>query len=60
MAAEDSDVAGMREAVTSKGGTTEAALQSLATANFAATIKAAVTAAVARSRELSDRYGASH
>jgi pyrroline-5-carboxylate reductase len=60
MAAEDSDVAGMRAAVTSKGGTTEAALQSLATANFAATIKAAVTAAVARSRELSDRYGASH
>lgn len=58
MAGTDADVAAMRRAVTSKGGTTEAALRSLEAAKFDAIIAAAVAAAVTRSGELSREFGA--
>ena len=57
MAGADPDVAAMRRAVTSKGGTTEAALHSLDAAGFASIVAAAVAAAVARSRALSAEFG---
>lgn len=57
MAGTDTDVAAMRRAVTSKGGTTEAALRSFDAAGFEAIVAAAVRAAVERSRELSREFG---
>ncbi len=50
--ARDEDVAELRRQVTSKGGATEAALQRLDAGNFDALIRAALTAACERSREL--------
>lgn len=47
----------LRERVTSKGGTTEAALASLAAAGFVETIVRAVRAAEARGRELGEQLG---
>lgn len=57
MAGADSDVAAMRRAVTSKGGTTEAALRSFDAAGFSSIVAAAVEAAVERSRALSHEFG---
>ena len=47
----------LREQVTSKGGTTEAALKSLEAANVRGIFAAAVTAAAKRSAELADQLG---
>jgi pyrroline-5-carboxylate reductase len=47
----------LREQVTSKGGTTEAALKSLEAANVRAIFAAAVAAAAKRSAELADQLG---
>lgn len=51
------DVATLRHRVTSPGGTTEKALQALATNNFEDIIKKAIDAARKRSIELADRLG---
>ena len=55
----DGDLVRLREEVTSKGGTTEAAIRSLVRAEFAATIHAALEAAAHRSRELAAQFGSS-
>jgi len=47
----------LREQVTSKGGTTEAALKSLESANVRAIFAAAVAAAAQRSAEMADQLG---
>ncbi|THF61376.1 pyrroline-5-carboxylate reductase [Pseudothauera rhizosphaerae] len=47
----------LRERVTSKGGTTEAALKSLAAAGWHDALVAAIAAAEARGRELGDQLG---
>jgi pyrroline-5-carboxylate reductase len=47
----------LRERVTSKGGTTEAALNSLAAAGWHDAMVAAVRAALVRGRELGDQLG---
>ena len=47
----------LRERVTSKGGTTEAALKSFAADGFPAIVERAVKAAEARGRELGDQLG---
>jgi pyrroline-5-carboxylate reductase len=47
----------LRQKVTSKGGTTEAALASLAAAGWHDTMVAAVQAAAARGRELGAELG---
>lgn len=47
----------LREQVTSKGGTTEAALKSLEAAHIRATFAAAVAAAAERSAQLADQLG---
>jgi pyrroline-5-carboxylate reductase len=47
----------LRERVTSKGGTTAAALDAFATAGLAAAIAKGVDAATARGRELCDQLG---
>ena len=47
----------LRERVTSKGGTTEAALKSFAADGFPAIVQRAVAAAEARGRELGDQLG---
>lgn len=52
--ASDGDLARLRADVTSKGGTTEAALRSLAAAHFDDIVAAAVEAAVKRGRELAE------
>lgn len=52
--ASDGDLARLRAEVTSKGGTTEAALGSFAAAGFDGIVADAVDAAVARGRELSE------
>lgn len=52
--ASDGDLARRRAEVTSKGGTTEAALESFASAGFEQMVVAAVDAAIARGRELSE------
>jgi pyrroline-5-carboxylate reductase len=58
MARESSDSAAtLRQQVTSKGGTTEAALQSLESQNVRAIFSAAVAAAARRSAELADEFG---
>ena len=50
----DLDPAELRRRVTSPGGTTEAALKSLAASKMAAMIENAVAAATRRGRELGD------
>lgn len=50
----DGDLAQLRASVTSKGGTTEAALQHLAAAQFDTIVSGAVDAAVRRGRELAE------
>jgi len=58
LAASSSDpVSLLRERVTSKGGTTEAALKSFAADNLAAVVERGVQAANARGRELGDILG---
>ena len=51
------DLAHMRAAVTSKGGTTEAALQRFAALGLDTTVAAAMQAAAARSLELAEQFG---
>ena len=55
----DADLARLREEVTSKGGTTAAALASFADSDLPAVVEAAVVAAANRSRELGDQFGGS-
>ncbi len=55
--ASDEGVATLRERVTSKGGTTAAALASMQSAGLKEAIVRAVKAADARSRELGDELG---
>jgi pyrroline-5-carboxylate reductase len=54
----DGDLARLRAEVTSKGGTTEAALRTLHAAGFEQLITRAVEAAARRSRELAEQAGA--
>ena len=56
-AASDESPAVLRERVTSKGGTTAAALASFAAAGFPAIVERAVLAAEARGRELGEQLG---
>jgi pyrroline-5-carboxylate reductase len=56
-AASDESPAVLRERVTSKGGTTEAALASLASAGWHDALVAAVRAAEQRGRELGEALG---
>ena len=51
------DLARMREEVTSKGGTTEAALKRMDERDLAATVTAAMQDAARRSRELAEQFG---
>jgi len=53
----DADFARLRSAVTSAGGTTEAALRALEAANLAAAVRQALGAAARRSRELAAGAG---
>jgi pyrroline-5-carboxylate reductase len=53
----ESLLAGLRDAVTSKGGTTEAALRVLEERGLQQTLFEAMAAATARSRELAARFG---
>jgi pyrroline-5-carboxylate reductase len=53
----DADLARMRAEVTSKGGTTEAALASFAARGLDETVRLAMDAAARRSRELADLFG---
>jgi pyrroline-5-carboxylate reductase len=55
--ASDGDLARLRQEVTSRGGTTEAALDVFATADLAAIVSRALEAATRRSRELADQFG---
>jgi pyrroline-5-carboxylate reductase len=55
--AADGDLARLRQEVTSKGGTTEAALGAFAAADLTAIVARAVQAATRRSRELADQFG---
>jgi len=55
--ASDGDLQRLRAEVTSEGGTTEAALQAFASADLAATVFAALEAAMRRSRELARNLG---
>ncbi len=52
------ELAQLRAEVTSKGGTTEAALRTFAAAGLDQIVARAVAAAAQRSRELADQYGA--
>ena len=52
------DLARMRAEVTSKGGTTEAALARFAEQGFDRLVAAAMAAAAQRSRELAEQFGA--
>ena len=54
MATYDADLSELRASVTSKGGTTQAALDSFERQGLDAVVAAAVYAAVRRGRELSD------
>ncbi len=56
-AEQDADLARMRAEVTSKGGTTEAALATFAARGLPETVSAAMDAAALRSRELADLFG---
>jgi pyrroline-5-carboxylate reductase len=53
----DGDLARLRAEVTSKGGTTEAALRSFEAANLRGIVTAAVTAATDRGRDLAQAFG---
>jgi pyrroline-5-carboxylate reductase len=53
----DADLARLRAEVTSKGGTTEAALRSLESADFRGIVARALEAATRRSRELAAQFG---
>jgi pyrroline-5-carboxylate reductase len=53
----DGDLARLRAEVTSKGGTTEAAVRSFDAANLRAIVAAALTAATNRGRELAQAFG---
>jgi pyrroline-5-carboxylate reductase len=53
----DGDLARLRAEVTSKGGTTEAALRSFDTANLRSIVAAALAAATDRSREMAQAFG---
>jgi pyrroline-5-carboxylate reductase len=55
--AQGADLARMRAEVTSKGGTTEAALAEFDARGFAATVAAAQAAAARRSQELAEQFG---
>jgi pyrroline-5-carboxylate reductase len=55
--ASDGDLARLRAEVTSKGGTTEAAVQSLQAADLGGLITRALDAATRRSRELAAQFG---
>ena len=55
----DGDLAKMRAEVTSKGGTTEAAIKSLESADLRDIVARALKAATRRSRELAEQFGAS-
>jgi pyrroline-5-carboxylate reductase len=55
--AQGADLARMRAEVSSKGGTTEAALAEFDAHGFGATVAAAQAAAARRSRELADQFG---
>jgi pyrroline-5-carboxylate reductase len=55
--ANDADLARLREQVTSKGGTTEAALRSLASADLRGIVARALESATVRSRELASQFG---
>jgi pyrroline-5-carboxylate reductase len=55
--ASDGDLARLRVEVTSKGGTTEAALRTLEAADLRGIIARAVEAATRRSRELAAQFG---
>lgn len=55
--ASDGDVARLRAEVTSKGGTTEAALRTFSAANLEDIVRRAVEAASTRSRELAAQFG---
>jgi pyrroline-5-carboxylate reductase len=55
----DGDLARMRAEVTSKGGTTEAAVRSLESADLRGIVARALEAATRRSRELAEQFGAS-
>src|ERR1700753_2964556 len=57
--ASDGDLARMRAEVTSKGGTTEAALNQLGAADLRGTVARALEAATRRSRELAAQFGSS-
>lgn len=53
----DADLARLREEVTSKGGTTEAALRSLTNADLRGIVSRALESATLRSRELASQFG---
>jgi pyrroline-5-carboxylate reductase len=53
----DGDLARLRAEVTSKGGTTEAALRSFESANLRGIVAAALTAATERGREMAQAFG---
>jgi len=53
----DDDLARMRAEVTSKGGTTAAALDRFEACGFGETVRSAMDAAANRSRELADEFG---
>jgi pyrroline-5-carboxylate reductase len=55
----DGDLARLRAEVTSKGGTTEAALRSFDAANLRGIVAAALSAATDRSREMAQTFGKS-
>ena len=55
----DGDLTRMRAEVTSKGGTTEAAVKSLSEADLRGIVARALQAATRRSRELAEQFGAS-
>jgi pyrroline-5-carboxylate reductase len=55
----DGDLTKMRAEVTSKGGTTEAAVKSLESADLRTIVAKALEAATRRSRELAEQFGAS-
>jgi pyrroline-5-carboxylate reductase len=57
--ADDGDLERMRAEVTSKGGTTEAAVKSLESADLRGILARALEAATRRSRELAEQFGAS-
>jgi len=55
--ASDGDLARLRAEVTSKGGTTEAALRVFAAEDLSGTVQRALAAAAQRGRELADEFG---